>query len=55
MGRPPIPKAQRKCVRLSFRLTPASHKAIVQAAKQRGKSVGEFISDALKTVMEGGA
>jgi predicted HicB family RNase H-like nuclease len=54
MGRPPIPKAQRKSVRLSFRVTASLHKAVVEAAKREGKSVGRFITDTLVNAVKGG-
>jgi predicted HicB family RNase H-like nuclease len=54
MGRPPIPKHQRKSVRLSFRVTAALHKTVVEAAKRKGKSVGTYIADALAKMAEGG-
>jgi predicted HicB family RNase H-like nuclease len=54
MGRPPIPKHQRKSVRLSFRVTAALHKSLVETAEREGKSVGKYISDILANVVEGG-
>jgi len=54
MGRPPIPKAQRKSVRLSFRMTAALHQAVVDAAEREGKSVGKYITETLEGRIEGG-
>ncbi len=54
MGRPPIPKAQRKSVRLSFRVTTALQKAVSKAAKREGKAVGSFINDILEDAVKGG-
>jgi predicted HicB family RNase H-like nuclease len=54
MGRPPLPKAERRSVKVSFRVTATLHKAVVEAAKREGKSVGKFITDGLVTLVEGG-
>jgi predicted HicB family RNase H-like nuclease len=54
MGRPPLPKAERKSVRLSFRVTAAMYKAVAEAAKQEGKSVGRFVNETLETRLKGG-
>ncbi len=54
MGRPPLPKAKRRNVKVSFRATAALHKAVVEAAKREGKSVGKFITDTLANAVEGG-
>jgi predicted HicB family RNase H-like nuclease len=48
MGRPPLPKAKRRSVRLSFRMTAALHKAVLEAAKREGKSVGKYVTDAVE-------
>jgi predicted HicB family RNase H-like nuclease len=54
MGRPPLPKAQRRSVKVSFRATAALHSAVVEAAKREGKSVGKYITDALAQAVKGG-
>ena len=54
MGRPPIPKNERKSVRLSFRMTAALHRAVSRAAKQQGKSVGGYINDIVENAVKGG-
>jgi len=54
MGRPPLPKAERRSVKVSFRATAALHKAVVEAAEREGKSVGKYITDALVNLVEGG-
>ena len=54
MGRPPLPKAKRRSVKMSFRATAALHKAVVEAAEREGKSVGKFITDTLANAVEGG-
>lgn len=54
MGRPPIPAAQRKSVKLSLRVTAALHKAIGQAAKAQRKSIGSYVSDTLEAAVKGG-
>lgn len=54
MGRPPLPKAEHKSVRLSFRVTTGLQKAIVLAAKREGKTVGRYITDTLVNAVKGG-
>ena len=54
MGRPPLPKAERRSVKISFRVTVTLHKAVVEAAEREGKSVGTYIADILANVVEGG-
>ena len=44
VGRPPMPKAQRRSRKVFFRVTAAEYKALVAAAKQAGKPVSEFVS-----------
>jgi len=54
MGRPPIPAAQRKSVKLSLRVTTSLHKAVSRAAKAQGQSIGRYINDALEAAVKGG-
>jgi len=54
MGRPPLPKSQLKSMRMSFRVTPALRKALLDAAKREGVPVGRYITDTLKTRLTGG-
>lgn len=51
-GRPPIPKAQRKSVKVSLRMQSALHRAVKKAAKREGKSVGSYINDVLGDAIE---
>jgi predicted HicB family RNase H-like nuclease len=53
VGRPPIPPAKRRSVRVTFRLTAALHKAVAQAAQRDGKTVGTYIADTLAEVLKG--
>jgi len=55
MGRPPIPKSQRKSVRLSFRLTPKLYRQASAAAGREGKWLSEFIHDLVAEAVKGGA
>lgn len=54
MGRPPLPKNQRRSRKVFFRVTPAIYKALVQVARQAGKPVSEFVSDLVKETVEKG-
>ncbi len=54
MGRPPMPAAKRKSVRLSFRMTAALHRVVAETAKREGKTVGAYIADTLANVTKGG-
>ncbi len=54
MGRPPLPKAERRSVKVSFRVTAELHKVIAEAARREGKSVGKYITEALESRTEGG-
>lgn len=54
MGRPPLPKSQRKSVRLSFRMTDALHSTVSRVAKSQGKSVSAYILDIVEDAVEGG-
>jgi predicted HicB family RNase H-like nuclease len=53
MGRPPLPKAQCKSIRIAFRVTPGLNRALVRAAKREGKPLGRYISEALQAMLEG--
>jgi predicted HicB family RNase H-like nuclease len=48
MGRPLLPKKQRRSVKITFRVTSALQKALEQRAKQEKKIVGRFIRDLLE-------
>ena len=54
MGRPPLPKTERRSVKVSFRVTAALHKAIAEAARRESKSIGKYISETLEGRIEGG-
>ncbi len=54
MGRPPLPKTERRSVKVSFRITAALNKAIAEAAEREGKSVGKYITETLEGRIEGG-
>jgi len=53
MGRPPIPKAQRRSVKLSLRITAALHKAVGKAADAQGKTIGSYVNDVLTAAIRG--
>ena len=53
VGRPPIPPAKRRSVRVTFRLTAAFYKAVAEAAKRDGKKVGTYIADTLAERLKG--
>lgn len=42
MGRPPMPKAERKAETVTIRLTAIERKAAVQAAKREGVALAEW-------------
>ncbi len=54
MGRPPIPKAQRRSVKLSLRITAALRTALGKAAKTQGKTIGSYVNDILENAVKGG-
>jgi len=54
MGRPPIPKTQRKSEKVFFRATPAFRRALTDAAKREGKDLTTFIRDTLHEKLTGG-
>ena len=51
-GRKPMPKAQRRSAKITFRTTPALRKALDKIAKQEGKTVGTYIADVLQNEIE---
>jgi len=51
-GRKPLPEAQRRSAKISFRATKALRKALDQKAKQEGKSMGTYIVDVLQIQIE---
>jgi len=53
VGRPPLPSAKRRSVRVTFRLTTTLHKAVAKAAERDGKTVGTYIADTLAKVLKG--
>ena len=44
IGRPRLPKAQRRSRKVFFRVTPAEYKDLVAAARRAGMPVSEFVS-----------
>lgn len=53
MGRPPLPKGQRKSVQLVFRVDPALHKRILKAAKREGKPLAAWVRATLTESVRG--
>jgi len=55
IGRPPMPKSQRRSRKVFFRVTAAEYRDLVAAAKQAGKPVSEFVSQIVnETAKKGG-
>jgi hypothetical protein len=44
MGRPPLPKSERRSRKVFFRVTTSEYKDLIAAAKQAGLPVSEFVS-----------
>ena len=51
-GPKPIPKAQRRSVRITFRVTVAMRKTLDKRAQQEKKTLGTFIADVLQNEIE---
>lgn len=54
MGRPTIPKRQRRNKRITFRVTAALRKALNKRAKREKKKLGAYIADVLQNEIERG-
>ncbi len=52
MGRPPLPKKQRRNVKITFRVTAALRRGLQKQAKRERKTVGTYIADVLQNVIE---
>ena len=52
MGRPPLPKKQRRSVRITFRATAALRKALKKQAEREEKTLGTYIADVLQSKID---
>lgn len=48
MGRPPLPKKQRRSEKITFRATAALRQALEKKAGQKKKSLGAYIASVLQ-------
>jgi predicted HicB family RNase H-like nuclease len=54
MGRPKIPKEQRRSERITFRVTAVLRKALNKQARREKKKLGAYIADVLENKIERG-
>jgi len=52
MGRPLLPKKQRRSARITFRITSSLQKALEQRAKQEKKPLAKYVRDLLEREIE---
>ena len=53
MGRPPLPAAARRAVKVSLRMTHALHAAASKAARQQGVTISGYIHNLIVEAVKG--